>query len=611
MAKNKRKENTEEAVSALNIKKSAEKVKITKKDFCIMAIITLIYALLAFYNLGSADVPESGYFIEQNNETVTVELKENADISRIYMHTGWISRRKKDSDVLREISIYYSNDGVNYKTAVEKSEIKSVFKWYHMNLKFNAKYIKLSFDEPDFYINEIAFFGENESEKYEIADVISKNETAKLLFDEQDKIKYTYSWYDEVYFDEIYHPRTAYEYIHGLKIYENTHPPLGKILISLGILLFGMTPFGWRFFGCLTGVMMVPVAYIFAKKMFKSSFWSTILTIVFTFDFMHLTQTRMATIDSFTAFFVMCTFLFMYLFTKKSYYDKPFKECMMPLFWSGLFFGFAVSTKWQGFYAGLGLAVMFFAHIFARNAEFLRVKKAKIKSDETNFILKKGKMLFVKTILSACVFFVIIPAIIYVLSYIPVINAEETGVRYMFYNQPHMLSYHANLAPKKPHPYSSKWWSWPLLLKPLYAYSANTNFLAESFAQKIASFGNPALWWLTFPTVLGLLAVGVIKKFDDEIKTILIGFAAMYLPWIFVSREAFIYHFFPCVIFVALGVVYLFKMLCDAKKIKKWLPIAYTVVVVGLFIYFSPVLFGTAVSKDYMSALGWLSSWPF
>ena len=38
--------------------------------------------------------------------------------------------------------------------------------------------------------------------------------------------------------------------------------------MSLGILLFGMTPFGWRFMGTLFGVGMLPLLYVFLKNLF-------------------------------------------------------------------------------------------------------------------------------------------------------------------------------------------------------------------------------------------------------------------------------------------------------------------------------------------------------
>ena len=73
-----------------------------------------------------------------------------------------------------------------------------------------------------------------------------------LLFDEQQLIPQNPSQLNSTYFDEIYHARTAWEHKNGMSPYEVTHPPLGKIIIMLGISLFGMTPFGWRVAGaCL------------------------------------------------------------------------------------------------------------------------------------------------------------------------------------------------------------------------------------------------------------------------------------------------------------------------------------------------------------------------
>jgi dolichyl-phosphate-mannose--protein O-mannosyl transferase len=63
-------------------------------------------------------------------------------------------------------------------------------------------------------------------------------------------------------FDEVYHAKTAYEYIRKVLPDEDTHPPLGKAIIALGIQIFGMTPFGWRFMGILFGILMLPLLYV-------------------------------------------------------------------------------------------------------------------------------------------------------------------------------------------------------------------------------------------------------------------------------------------------------------------------------------------------------------
>ena len=134
--------------------------------------------------------------------------------------------------------------------------------------------------------------------------------SAAALFDEQGTVPAMPTWYNSGYFDEIYHPRTAYEHIRGIYPYEITHPPLGKLIMSLGIQIFGMTPFGWRFMGALFGVGMLPLLYVFLKNLFGKTAVAACGTALFAFDFMHLTQTRIATIDTYGVFFILAMYFF-------------------------------------------------------------------------------------------------------------------------------------------------------------------------------------------------------------------------------------------------------------------------------------------------------------
>ena len=93
-------------------------------------------------------------------------------------------------------------------------------------------------------VNEIAFFSGGE-----LLPVAVSEGDALALVDEQNTVPKAPSYFNGMIFDEIYHARTAYENIHNLSVYEWTHPPLGKLIIALGILLFGMKPFGWRIMG--------------------------------------------------------------------------------------------------------------------------------------------------------------------------------------------------------------------------------------------------------------------------------------------------------------------------------------------------------------------------
>ena len=80
-----------------------------------------------------------------------------------------------------------------------------------------------------------------------------------------------------------------------------------------------------------------------------------------------------------------------------------------------------------------------------------------------------------------------------------------------------------------------------------------------------------------------------------------------------VLRTTYIYHYFPCVVFVVLMIGYCFRSLYDNAKNKKAVlaaGIGYAVIVVGLFVLFYPVISGAPVSLDFAEKwLKWFSSW--
>ena len=173
-----------------------------------------------------------------------------------------------------------------------------------------ARFIRVSAVSSGLVLSEVAFQDEN-GDPYPIQNVISDHDGEKLV-DEQDAVPAYPSYFNSTYFDEIYHARTAYEHLHGMSTYEWTHPPLGKVLMMVGIQLFGMTPFGWRFMGALMGVLMLPVMYLMAKQLTKSTKLSFIAMFLMAVDSMHFTQTRIATIDSYAVFWIMLMYFFMF-----------------------------------------------------------------------------------------------------------------------------------------------------------------------------------------------------------------------------------------------------------------------------------------------------------
>ncbi len=125
-------------------------------------------------------------------------------------------------------------------------------------------------------------------------------------------------WYwnpNERYFDEIYYPRSGIEYLKGVRInsdweypFEWTHPPLTKLLIALSIWMFGGVAhgdsgWGWRFLNVVCGTLMVPLCYLFAKRLLGSTLFASIAAFMLTFDGFRFVQSRIATPEIWVATF--------------------------------------------------------------------------------------------------------------------------------------------------------------------------------------------------------------------------------------------------------------------------------------------------------------------
>lgn len=578
---------------------SQRNLPLTPADLVWMAAVTLVYSCFALYDLGDTAAPESRYDMAYGDSVVVSfeDAGQEAASIAYYMAPG------HDRDFLVETN----GQGGSDPQAVT---FANVFTWQEISLDTPGTVVRLSLDDAAASLLELVFLDRE-------GRVMTPSNASgyPALFDEQSLYPGRFSFRNSMYFDEIYHGRTAYEFLNGLVTYETTHPPLGKIFIAAGISLFGMNPFGWRIAGTFFGILMVPVLYLFGKRLTESTPAAALACVLFTFDFMHFAQTRIATIDVYITFFVLLMYFFMFCYCRKSFYDTPLSQTLLPLGACGVCMGLGIACKWTGVYAGAGLAVLFFAVLFRRYLEYCYAKAnpaGESSGISHEYILRVFRPHTVRTLCFCLLFFVAVPALIYLLSYLPFVSAGGEGLfARMLQNQTTMYSYHSTLDAS--HPYSSAWYEWPVIKRPVWYYSSvisgspGTGGLREG----ISAFGNPLVWWPGIPAALYMLRL-LVKKRDRTAAFLLVGYLAQYLPWFFVTRITFIYHYFPCVAFVTLMIVY------SLLQMKKELPargfLTLTVLYGGgaflLFLLFYPVLSGQAVDSAYVSRwLRWFHSW--
>ena len=559
---------------------------LARRDLLPMLLITLAYAAVAFWGLGDKQGVVSWQSFEKRGEQATVSFNEPRKLRSMVCYTG------PDTG---DYTIEVSEDGETWSSfCTLEQTYDRVLKWHSLSAAGGTpvQYIRITAKNAPLHLGELAFWDEN-------GERVTFRETTPLT-DEQDLVPARLCFLNSCYFDEIYHARTAWEHIAGVWPYEITHPPLGKILIGAGIRIFGMTPFGWRFSGTLFGVLMLPLMYLFLKNMTGSTKVSTAMTVVFAFDFMHFVQTRISTIDTYSVFFILFMYYFFYRYFTLPWDAGP-KRGLGWLFLSGLCFGLGTASKWTVVFGGLGLALLW----CVRQGMCLRWRRL-------HGVRHSLEAYLLPTVLWSILFFVLVPAAVYLLAYLPYGRAKGVSLLSLDYvkmvldNCRYMLNYHGNLVAT--HPYQSSWYSWILDLRPILYYLEymDDNTVKSAFA----AFGNHLFWW----TGLGaVVCLGVKAVRGDKLALVpLLGWICCLAPWIAVTRCAFIYHYFPCTPFLALSLGRLGADLEKKNPRSMWAPVLALGCIV-LFALFYPVLSGLPAPMWYENGLlRWFGgSWPF
>ncbi|HEY9062191.1 MAG TPA: phospholipid carrier-dependent glycosyltransferase [Pseudobacteroides sp.] len=598
--------------------------KIDKKDLIVMGVMTLVYLVIALWNLGEMTAPETFWKPISSGQSFVVSFDKEYELSRIGYHDN-IGDGKYTLQGMDPSGKY-----VNIGTMSQ--DVYNVFRWQHISdINFRTKKVKVIVESSGAALNEMVFYAKGSKEpikgfKLEEINTNPKRDQGKVenLFDEQDTARYYNNYMNSTYFDEIYHPRTAYEHINRMEPYETTHPPLGKVIMTLGILLFGMNPFGFRIMGTIFGALMIPAMYLLGKKVFHKRIFAFASAFLMMFEFMHFAQTRIGTIDSYPGLFIILTYFFMYdAFIKKSY-KTGFKNSLKPLLLAGIFWGLAAASKWTALWTGFGLATLFFVAMGLELWDYKKALSKKIKGKFPSWTRDFIKNKLVLTPLACVVFFVVIPGIIYVSSYLPIItlpgpshNLEEV-VRY----QKNMYDYHANL--DATHPYQSNPWEWSVGYKPLLEYR-DTNQPAGKVSL-MYTMGHPIIFWFGLASIFAIIGIGIWKR-DKRVFFILIAYGFQYIPWFITNRGGcmFIYHYFTAIPFLIMALVYLLKFVHDdlpkiigkaymskqaeekARLVTKCICYIFLAIVAIFFIWFYPALSGKVMSDDYHNTLKWFN----
>ena len=628
-------------------------MNISSRDLLTIAVLSLVFFSVATWNLGLARAPVTSW---QGTEKqfFYVDLGEVQPVKTVYF---WVKNGNGTVKV-------YSEPTSNW-TYVGQFNLQSLgtdySSWQSGSFDVNSQYLRFEVQpvlydsRPNFWwsvpnpsdkepqpfveVSEIGVLGQS-NQHIPIKGIIGENastEGLSALVDEQSLVFVPPTYISQTYFDEVYFARSATNYLNNQIPHERTHPPLGKLIQSVGIAFFGDVPFGWRIMGVTFATLMIPLIYLLGKKLFGTWIGGFSAAFLLTFDFMHFTMSRMGTSDTYVVFFSMLS-QFFFLIYLMNVVKKGWKTSVSPLLVAVIFFALGFSTKWVVLYGAVGMLALLSA---IRIREISKVKGG----------LSAKYVAFFEYPFLHILGFAGVVAVIYFLTYIPDLLAGNSFLD-IFNLQFSMFSFHSGSSVVQVHGlWDNAWWSWPFVLKPLWL-SVSYN-LPNGLVSTIMLLGNPAIWWVGFACIIHQalrvfrikeLFLKLRKKFTKNTfatsSTVNLSVAAktahatqtvtnkphkwdlaavfivclfffQWLPYVLISRITYIYHFYVNVPIVCLATAYFLNKIWY-RKYGKIVSIAYLAAVVAVFVLFYSVISGMPTSRAWIDSLklfgrSWLS----
>jgi dolichyl-phosphate-mannose--protein O-mannosyl transferase len=373
--------------------------------------------------------------------------------------------------------------------------------------------------------------------------------------------------------------------------------------------------------GVIFGSLIVAIMYLLGKKLFGTWIGGFSAAFLMTFDFMHFTMARIGTVDTYLIFFTLLSQLFFLIYFMKVIKDGWKKTSILPLMLAVVFFSLGFSTKF-GFplFPALGLLAL----LGAVRLKDLWRQKSSLGDKYLAFFNYPFWVLIASIGVVALIYFAIyIPDMLLGDSFPTIVNLQFS-----------MLGFHSGSVVDTS---SSPWWSWPFMFRPdgmNVPRWFDITYLPNNVVSTITVFGNPVVWWVGF-TAMIVLAFNafhieeVLTSLKNRISKsslnkqisirgegwdipaifIAVVFIFSWLPYVFIGRATYIYHFYISVPLICLSTTYFINKYWNTRQGK----IATIIIfagAVGLFLLFYPVISGAPVSTSFINDyLRWFPSW--
>lgn len=350
----------------------------------------------------------------------------------------------------------------------------------------------------------------------------------------------------------------------------------------------GRLALSWRLPGVIAGSLLAFMLVLLASRLFRSRIIPVLVGVVVVLDGSMFAQARIGMNDIYVGLFIVAGWYFIVAA------HRPRLSSWADLLIAGALFGLGAASKWASFYALAGVLVVSLA-VTAYAYERGRPGTG----GPLDLLARKGlnaAFLFLS--------FAIIPVGVYLASYIHWFGGATAPYGWNLWElTQQMYWYHSGLT--SPHPAGSPWWSWPLVLKPVYWYFGQSDGGNNAY---IYDAGNIVLFWGALVATVWC-AVAAIRARSVALGLVVFAMLAQYVAWIPISRVLFFYHFFTALPFYLLALGAWLAYLWETRR--SGIVIGYLILAAAAFVYFYPFVSGLPVPGSQAAMFFILPTWQY
>jgi dolichyl-phosphate-mannose-protein mannosyltransferase len=428
------------------------------------------------------------------------------------------------------------------------------------------------------------------------------------------------------------------------------HGRTAVIMVNHKPEVFPASTLSFRFSAALCGTLAVLMIARIARRLFRSTALGCVAGLLLGLDGLEFVESRTGLLDIFILFWVVAAFGALLIDRDHvrqrlaARIDGPLTESdwrpwlgVRPWRWvAGLCIGAATAVKWSGGYYIPALLLL--AIVWDWQARRICYEATRVRPVMSAALW----VTLAQDLTYSLLPLVVLPAAVYLASWTgwflsdgahaydhdwAVRSGQGTlghfwaVLRGWWHYQGEIWGFSKNLTTATSgHPYLSRPWGWLLLARPI-AYFYNGSFSnptaacgASTCSQEVLAIGNPAIWWVSIGAFVACLWRWL-GRGDGRGLTILLPFLAGYLPWCWLDlhlvdggrRVMFFYYMVPEVPFMVLAVTFAVGLVLGMRDRPRSavrrhgglaIATAYLGVVIGMFVFFYPVLAAKPIPYD-------------